>query len=366
MKRKIHIIVGARPNYMKANPVFKAFNTSNLYELTLVNTGQHYDYNMSDSFFIELGMKSPDVNFDVRSGTHGQQTARIIEKYESYLFNQKPDLIMVFGDVNSTIACSLAAAKLQIPIAHVEAGLRSYDWEMPEEINRVLTDKLSTILFTTSPEAESNLNKEGISKNIFFVGNTMIDTLVSFCHYFDSSKILDDNNLLEKYCLLTFHRPSNVDNIENLKKLVVSLEKTAEIIDCIFPVHPRTKIKLEESGLINRLLNNEHFHLLDPLGYIDFMRLQKDACIVITDSGGIQEESTFFGVPCLTIRNNTERPITISQGSNKLIGEQYSRIPIEVNKILNEKLDNFMIPELWDGNASKRIKSVVDRYFDKK
>jgi len=365
MKRKVHIIVGARPNYIKAYPVFKILNNSNLYEVILINTGQHYNYNMSKLFFVELGMKSPDVNFNVGSGTHGQQTAKIIIKYESYILKHPPDLVIVFGDVNSTIACSLAASKLNIPIAHVESGLRSYDWTMPEEINRVLTDRLSTLLFTTSPEAETNLNKEGIYKNIFYVGNTMIDTLVFLKNNFNSSKILNELKINREYCLLTFHRPSNVDNKNNLKKLINSLQKITNKLDCVFPVHPRTKVKLEEFDLINKLIKNKHFHLIDPIGYIDFMHLQQNASIVITDSGGIQEETTFFGVPCLTVRENTERPITVSKGSNKLIGTEYDNIPLEVNLVLSEIEKSFSIPKLWDGSATNRIEKTLDNYFNK-
>ena len=356
--------MGARPNFIKANPVYQILNNDKLYEVVLINTGQHYDYNMNQLFFEELGMESPDINFNIGSGTHGQQTAKIIEKYESFLFKNRPHIVIVFGDINSTIACSLAASKLNIPIAHVESGLRSFDWKMPEEINRVLTDRLSTLLFTTSPESEINLNKEGICKNIFYVGNTMIDTLVSLKKNFNSSEILNKLNITKKYCLLTFHRPSNVDNNSNLKKLINSLQDMTNTLDCVFPVHPRTKRKLEENNLINKLIKDKHFHLIDPIGYIDFMHLQQNASVVITDSGGIQEETTFFGVPCLTVRENTERPITLSKGSNKLIGVKYDNISNEVKLVLSEYEKDFSIPNLWDGNASKRIKNVLDSYFN--
>lgn len=359
---KIHIVVGARPNYIKANPVYEALEALDRFELVLINTGQHYDHNMSTLFFHELGMKPPDVDLEVGSGTHGEQTGRILQSYEQILFHQSPDLVMVLGDVNSTVACSLAAVKLHIPVAHVEAGLRSFDRTMPEEINRVLTDQICQWLFTTSQECETNLNNEGISsQNIHFVGNTMIDSLVAFQEYFSASTIHEQLNLHRPYAVMTFHRPSNVDEDERLIALVEALEETSTLLDCVFPVHPRTRRKLEQSGLWQRLESNTHCHVLLPVGYIDFMRLQRDAQVVLTDSGGIQEETTFLGVPCLTVRDNTERPIAITQGTNKLIGTDYSVISHEVEMVLTKKRHETRQPELWDGHAAQRIAEVIEK-----
>ena len=286
-KSEIHLVVGARPNYIKANPLYQALAELNRFDLKLINTGQHYDHNMSTLFFDELKMKSPDINLEVGSDSHGVQTAKIMERYEKVLMDKTPNLVIVFGDVNSTIACSIAAVKLHIPVAHVEAGLRSFDRSMPEEINRILTDQISELLFITSPEAETNLNNEGVSSNnIHFVGNTMIDSLVAFQDHFTASTIKDQLNLNKHYVLMTFHRPSNVDENKNLKHLVQALEKVSETLDCVFPIHPRTRNKLDDFGFLNRLHLNPRFHILDPIGYIDFMRLQKDASIIITDSGG--------------------------------------------------------------------------------
>tara|TARA_B100001123_G_C15191627_1_gene979619 strand:+ start:140 stop:1237 length:1098 start_codon:yes stop_codon:yes gene_type:complete len=364
MKPKIHIIIGARPNFIKAHPVYHSLNQLNKFELKLVNTGQHYDQYMSGIFIQELGMRQPDIDLEVGSGLHGEQTGRILSLYEQVLIKEKPNLVIVFGDVNSTIACSLASAKLDIPIAHVEAGLRSFDWKMPEEINRVLTDRLSTFLFTTSPEAKDNLINEGIStKKIHFVGNTMIDSLMEFKDKFDKSnirKILDING---DYALITLHRPSNVDNKDNLIELINSIQDTSKVIPCIFPIHPRTKHKLTSRKIYNELIENKDIKLIEPLGYIDFMCLQKNARVVITDSGGIQEESTFFGVPCITVRENTERPITISKGSNKLIGTKYEKIPKEVEIIMNNKNNKYSIPTLWDGKSADRISKVLETYY---
>mgnify|MGYP000200388831 CR=1 FL=1 len=365
MKPTIHLVVGARPNYIKANPVFQRLDELDKFDLVLVNTGQHYDHNMAAIFIDELGMKAPDINLGVGAGTHGAQTAKILAAYEKVLIEHSPDLVVVFGDVNSPIACSLAATKLQVPVAHVEAGLRSFDWSMPEEVNRVLTDRLSTLLFTTSPEAERNLNKEGIaSAGIHFVGNTMIDSLVQCQRHFAKSTIQNDLGLVGNYALMTFHRPSNVDDGASLHQLVTAIIAVAERLPCIFPVHPRTKNKLEDIGLLESLQNYDKIFLIDPIGYIDFMHLQQHAAIVLTDSGGIQEESTFFGVPCLTVRENTERPITTTQGTNKLIGIDYERIPQEVDLVLATNSKEHTVPDLWDGKAANRISAIIDDYFN--
>jgi len=320
---------------------------------------------MASIFIDELGMKAPDINLGVGPGTHGSQTAKILAAYEEVLIEHSPDLVVVFGDVNSTIACSLAATKLQVPVAHVEAGLRSFDWSMPEEVNRVLTDRLATLLFATSPEAESNLNKEGIaSAGIHFVGNTMIDSLVHCQGHFAKSTIRNDLGLVGDYALMTFHRPSNVDNEASLQQLVTAITDVAGRLPGIFPVHPRTRNKLENAGLLDTLQKNDKIFLIDPIGYIDFMHLQQHATIVLTDSGGIQEESTFFGVPCLTVRENTERPITTTLGTNKLIGIDYRRIPQEVDLVLAANLKEHTVPDLWDGKAANRISAIINDYFN--
>jgi UDP-N-acetylglucosamine 2-epimerase (non-hydrolysing) len=360
---RIHIVVGARPNYIKANPVYRALEALDAFELMLVHTGQHYDHAMSALFFDELQMKAPDLSLEVGSGSHGVQTSRILERYEKVLLEDRPDLVMVFGDVNSTIACALAAVKLHIPVAHVEAGLRSFDRTMPEEINRLLTDQIADLLFITSPEARDNLVREGVAETkIHFVGNTMIDSLISFTPHFKASTIRSTLGITNPYALMTFHRPSNVDDEAHLRKLMAALESLTDRLTCVFPVHPRTLKKLEEFGLRQRLAANPRFLLLDPLGYLDFMRLQMEADVVLTDSGGIQEESTFFGVPCLTVRDNTERPVTITQGTNRLVGTSYDNIPVEVDRALQSQPKERTVPERWDGIASERIAQVITEW----
>ncbi len=360
---KIHLIIGARPNYMKADPVYKALTSANKFELTLVHTGQHYDHHMSQLFFDELGMQKPHITLEVGSGTHGSQTARILERYEQVLRNNPPDLVIVFGDVNSTIACALAAVKMHIRVAHVEAGLRSFDRSMPEEINRVLTDQISDLLFLTSLDARANLIHEGVDPGkIHFVGNTMIDSLIAFQNKFDQSAILKQLKLTGPYALLTLHRPANVDTQDNLSALVDALNETSKLLDLVFPIHPRTRKNLLEFDLLDTLKKNNRCQLLEPLGYIDFMRLQRDAAVVLTDSGGIQEESTCFGVPCLTVRDNTERPVTITNGTNKLIGTDYRKIPGEVQLVLENDPPTSLVPELWDGQAAGRIAEILLNY----
>jgi len=357
--KRIDLVVGARPNFIKAFPVYRALERTGQFSLRLINTGQHYDDNMAAVFFEQLKMKKPDINLGIGSGKHGEQTARILDEIEREFLSEKPDLVIVFGDINSTLAAALAAAKLNIPIAHVEAGLRSFDRTMPEEINRILTDQISELLFITSLEAEGNLLNEGKDKDqIHFVGNTMIDSLIQFEPLFNGANIKDKYELKNKdYILITFHRPSNVDNPGNLKRLITSLNKVANRTPCLWPVHPRSREKIEtiSAKTHDRLL------MTDPLGYLEFMGLQRDASAVITDSGGIQEESTFLGVPCLTVRDNTERPITIEQGTNRLVGIEYSNI-LEVMKEAIIEQSKPKIPELWDGKSSERIVNVLLRH----
>ena len=357
--KRIDLVVGARPNFIKAFPVYRALDELEYFDLRLINTGQHYDDNMAAVFFEQLKMKEPDINLGIGSGKHGEQTARILMELEEVLLENRPDLMMVFGDVNSTVAAALAAAKLHIPVTHVEAGLRSFDRSMPEEINRVLTDQMSDLLFITSPEAEDNLIKEGKDKSqIHFVGNTMIDSLIRFQPLFDSAHIKDACGFQDKeYILITLHRPSNVDNPANLEQIIASLNKVADITPCLWPVHPRSREKMETITA----KTHDRLIMTDPLGYLEFMGLQRDASAVITDSGGIQEESTFLGVPCLTVRDNTERPITIEQGTNRLIGTDYSNIPGAVKEAIVKNSEP-IIPELWDGKSSERIVNVLLRH----
>ncbi len=354
--KRIDLIVGARPNFIKAFPVYRALERTGQFSLRLINTGQHYDENMVAVFFEQLKMKEPDINLGIGSGRHGEQTARILDEIEREFLSIKPDLVILFGDVNSTLAAALAVAKLNISVAHVEAGLRSFDRSMPEEINRVLTDQISDLLFITSPEAEVNLLKEGKDKDqINFVGNTMIDSLIRFQPLFDSVHIKDECGFQDKeYVLITLHRPSNVDDPVNLEQLIASLNCVAEIVPCLWPLHPRTRKQLDN---ITPKVHDRLF-IIDPLGYLEFMGLQRDAAAVITDSGGIQEESTFLGVPCLTVRDNTERPITIEQGTNRLVGTEYSNIPEIVREAIVEKSVP-RVPELWDGKSSERIARVL-------
>ena len=363
----VHLITGTRPNLVKAVPVFKALTHIKKATFSLIHTGQHFDHSMKEVFFKDLDISDSVIQLDGRGLSHASQTASIMCKYENYIINQTPNLIIVFGDVDSTLACSLVASKMNIPIAHVESGLRSFDRTMPEEINRVLTDQLAQLLFTTSPEAEENLLKEGKCQDqIFFVGNTMIDCLEFFKNKFDKSKIIKKLNVQTSYALMTFHRPSNVNNAQNLYSLVNSIIALSKVIVSIFPVHPRTRKLLNSLSLTQKLKDENNIILTEPLGYIDFMRLQKKASVIITDSGGIQEESTYFGIPCLTVRDSTERPITVTNGTNKIIGTSYSNIVDEVELVLGKQyIGKRKIPDLWDGNSSERISNILFDYINK-
>ena len=358
MKTVIHII-GARPNFIKASPLIKKMQKLNVNNLVL-HTGQHYDKNMSKVFFDELKIPTPDYNLNAGGGSHTKQTANIMIGCERYFLENNPDLVIVYGDVNSCVAASLVASKMGIKIAHVESGLRSYDRKMPEEINRILTDSISDFLFLTSEDALDNLVKEGISEDkCFLVGNTMIDSLVEFESKFDLSNILHKLKLKKSmYSLITLHRPSNVDNKSDLKFMMDSIVKVSKNIKCVFPVHPRTKNNLQKFNLYNKYNSLDNLEIINPLGYIDFMCLQKNSKFIITDSGGIQEESSYFKVPCLTSRDNTERPITISNGTNKLIGANYKNI---VKETLNINYDITSNINLWDGFSSDRIIKILER-----
>ncbi len=352
---KILHVVGARPNFMKVAPVIKALGKKDNIRQMLVHTGQHYDINMSDIFFTQLAIPAPDINLEVGSGSHAMQTAQIMTRIETVLLEKKPDLVLVYGDVNSTVAAALVCAKLLIPIGHVEAGLRSFDRTMPEEINRLLTDQVADLLFTPSLDGNENLIREGIpSEKIHLVGNVMIDTLRPP----EEAELkwptrLNINFEENRYALVTLHRPSNVDETAMLAKIMAALENLSTNIHIVFPIHPRTRARIASSGLL--VTENRRFQLIDPVGYLDFLSLQQKARLVITDSGGIQEETTFLGVPCLTVRDNTERPVTVSIGTNILVGQDMERLRSEVDRILAGHAKRGAVPPLWDGKASERI-----------
>jgi len=356
MKKIVHV-VGARPNFMKAAPVWKAIADLSKFEQILIHTGQHYDNYMSDIFFRELLLPEPDYNLNIGSDTHARQTAAIMIKLEDTLLDIRPNLVVVYGDVNSTAAASIVCSKLQIPFVHVEAGLRSFDRRMPEEINRLITDQLADLLFTPSKDGDENLINEGIDKEkIHFVGNVMIDTLSLL-----NSKASPPQKFkyLEDFVLVTIHRPSNVDNIENISIIIENLIKVSKSLKVVFPIHPRTRNKLLENNI--DITSNPNFHLIDPLGYLEFLGLMNKARVVVTDSGGIQEETTWLGIPCITVRENTERPITVSVGTNKLIGLDYDRIPAEVSSV--KPIIDQSIPKYWDGKASIRIAKIIQDFL---
>ncbi len=345
-------MVGARPNFMKIAPIMLAMRPYRRIKPLLVHTGQHYDVNMSDAFFKDLELPEPDIHLEVGPGTHAVQTARVMERFEKVLFKEKPDLVLVVGDVNSTLACALVASKLHITVAHVEAGLRSFDRRMPEEINRVLTDHMSDFLFTTCEDANRNLAKEGIARDkVFLVGDVMIDTLLYYMKK-DSLRGSDE----EEYAVVTLHRPSNVDDKDTFERISRALSKIAQRIPIIFPAHPRTKKQIELFGLKNHYGN---IKLLDPLGYLDFLKLYSRAKFVLTDSGGIQEETTILNIPCLTIRENTERPITVELGTNVVVGTDEERIVREAEKILRGERKNKKPIKYWDGKAAQRIVRIL-------
>src|SRR5215475_5398570 len=352
---KILNVVGARPNFMKMAPIIAAIKRrSNEVSQTLVHTGQHYDEAMSAAFFRDLRMPEPDIHLETRAGTHAQQTARVMLAFEEVLIAQQPDWVVVVGDVNSTIACALVASKLNVRIAHVEAGLRSFDRTMPEEINRLLTDQLADLLLTPSADADANLLREGIpNERIVRVGNVMIDTLFQQVKRAGNSTILDELELRPReFAALTLHRPANVDDPESLGRILYAIGAIARELPVIFPAHPRTRARMREFGLGAPA----GVRLIAPLGYLDFLQLWSNARLALTDSGGLQEETTAAGVPCLTLRENTERPITVEQGSNRLVGSDPARIISAAREILSGGVSNAgRAPELWDGHAADRI-----------
>jgi UDP-N-acetylglucosamine 2-epimerase (non-hydrolysing) len=354
-------VVGARPNLMKIAPLVREMGRHPAITPVLVHTGQHYDPQMSDIFFAELGIPAPDIHLGVGSGSHGAQTGRIMAALEPVLLERRPDLLLVVGDVNSTLAGTLVAAKLGVPVAHVEAGLRSFDRTMPEEINRLVTDALADFLFTTEPAADANLRREGVPEGrIFFVGNVLIDTLLA---QQERARALDMPARYGLppggYALLTLHRPSSVDEPATLVDLVGTLAAVQTRLPLIFPLHPRTAARLQAAGLQTALEALPHLRLTEPLGYLEFLGLLAAARLVLTDSGGIQEETTILQVPCLTLRTNTERPITLEQGTNRLVGHDRAQILAGVDGILAGGGKQGAIPPLWDGHAAERIVAVL-------
>jgi UDP-N-acetylglucosamine 2-epimerase (non-hydrolysing) len=360
---KIVNVVGARPNLMKVAPLMEAFAARAGIEALLVHTGQHYDANMSDLFFRQLGIPEPDLNLGVGSASHAVQTAEIMKRFEPVLLERRPDAVLVVGDVNSTIACGLVAVKLGIKLVHVEAGLRSFDREMPEEINRVLTDAISDLLFCTEQSGVDNLRREGVApERVHLAGNVMIDTLVKHRARAEQSGILRELALEPGgYAVLTLHRPSNVDDPATLAGILSALEVVARDMPLVFPAHPRTRDKLRTFGLEGRLAKSGGLRMTDPAGYLDFLKLMSSARLVLTDSGGIQEETTILRVPCLTLRENTERPVTVELGTNQLVGRDPARIVAAYRKVMSGEARPARLPPGWDGSAAVRIADVIER-----
>ncbi len=360
---KILLVAGARPNFMKIAPVIrqlktrnKELNADNLF-WKLVHTGQHYDYDMSKVFFEDFSIPEPDYFLNVGSWSHAQQTAKIMIAFEKVCLEEKPDIVMVVGDVNSTLSCSITSKKLNIKVAHVEAGLRSGDMTMPEEINRIVTDSISDFLFVTEKSGIDNLMKEGKKEEqLFFVGNTMIDTLLYSLEKLKRMKLPGING--SKYAIVTLHRPSNVDNKEKLKGILTALMEISRDMDIYFPIHPRTEKNINSYGLTN-LIEDSNIKTMPPKSYFEFLAIWKDASLVLTDSGGLQEETTALGIPCFTIRDNTERPVTISEGTNKLVGTKREMIMSAYSTFKNGISKKSKIPELWDGKAAERIVNIL-------
>ena len=353
----IHLVCAARPNFMKIAPLYHALKKEAWAKPFIVHTGQHYDINMSDAFFRDLGIPEPDINLEVGSGSHAEQTARVMMAFEPVCIREKPDWIIVVGDVNSTMACTLVASKLGIKVAHVEAGLRSFDRSMPEEINRIVTDSIADLLFTPSEDGDANLIREGVPKErIKRVGNIMIDTLAVNLEKARQRRPGDQFGVKEEnYVFVTLHRPSNVDNKSSLSVIIDQLVALAEKIPVIFAMHPRTKKNLHQFGL-DQTINGSGLMISSPLGYHDTIGLVDKARFVLTDSGGLQEETTFLGIPCLTLRPNTERPITITNGTNQLTS--LDRLKKDIDNLLNGGGKKGTIPELWDGHTAERIVKI--------
>lgn len=359
MIRLLHV-AGARPNFIKIASILNACARTAEIESVLVHTGQHYSGNMSGDFFDELSIPKPDINLEVGSASHAQQTGEIMKRFEPVLLQHKPDAVLVVGDVNSTVACALVAVKLGIKAIHVEAGLRSFDRTMPEEINRVLTDSISDYLFVTESSGVDNLKREGIEESrVFFVGNVMIDTLERHRVKSDQSKILDDLKLAGgKYGVVTLHRPSNVDDHKAFRRIINALIEIQKDIKIVFPIHPRTSNNLKSSGLDEILNKLPNIVIVKPLGYFDFLKLMSHSTVMITDSGGIQEETTILGIPCITVRENTERPVTVTEGTNRLVGTDTETIITGYRESLNGSRKGNR-PKFWDGKASERVVQIL-------
>ena len=365
MKPIVDLVAGARPNFMKLAPVLRAVRAADRLTPRIVHTGQHYDVEMNGVFFAELGLPAPEVELRVGSGPHGEQTARILERYERWLTESRPDATVVFGDVNSTVACALAAVKLGVPVAHVEAGLRSFDRTMPEEINRILTDAISSCLLVSEPSGVANLAREGVNAaSVHLVGNVMIDTLRAELDRARSLPGADSFDLEGgAFGLVTMHRPSNVDDPAVLERLLRLLAELAEQLPLLFPVHPRTRIAAERAGLSGLLGPGRRLHCVDPLPYRQTLGLMASARVVLTDSGGVQEETTVLGIPCLTLRENTERPITLEKGTSRLVGNDVGRIRAAFGDALRGAWPKGEPIPLWDGAAADRVAGVLGEWL---
>lgn len=360
--QKILCVCGARPNFMKIAPIMKAFHDCGEIEAVLVHTGQHYDKTMSHLFFDELNIPKPDINLEVGSGSHAVQTAEIMKRFEPVVEDICPDYVLVVGDVNSTIACGLVAVKMGVKLIHVEAGLRSFDRGMPEEINRILTDSISDLLFVTEQSGLDNLKNEGVgSEKVHFVGNVMIDTLLANREKAETSDILETMGLSEKkYAVITLHRPGNVDDMGRFKKIITALDYLQNDLKLVFPIHPRTRNNLQGTEIESRMNKMNNLILLEPVGYLAFLKLMNHSALVITDSGGIQEETTILGVPCMTLRDNTERPVTLTEGTNRLVKLTTEDIVRNYEAIKSSGFNvSVHTPDLWDGRAARRIADTL-------
>lgn len=363
MSKKIAVVVGARPNFMKAAPLMRQLlaNTDR-FQSFLIHTGQHYDHKMSQLFFDELKMPKPDIYLGIGSGSHAEQTGRIMIELEKVFTERAPDLVVVFGDINSTMAASIVASKMHIPVAHVEAGLRSFDREMPEEINRIVTDRLSSFLFVSEPSGLKHLKQEGVDEaKVHYTGNIMIDSLVHSLDACRKSTILEQLELEPgRFVVMTMHRPSNVDDQETLGNLLAVVSDIGKSLPVVFPCHPRTAKEMQRSGSLAST-DKRYLRIIEPLGYLDFLRLQVDCRFVLTDSGGIQEETTYLQKPCVTMRSNTERPITVDEGTNILVGPDPEKVRAAADDIMNGRVKSGRIPDLWDGHTAERILEVLKR-----
>lgn len=360
--KKVLVCVGTRPNLIKITQLEKCFRSYPTIEYKLLHTGQHYDYNMNDIFFQQLGVKPPDIFLNINQGSQIEVISQIMKKFEEFILDYKPDLVIVPGDVNSSFACAFVASRYNIPVAHIESGLRSFDMTMPEEVNRILIDDVADLFFVTEPSGEENLLKENKSASkIRYVGNSMIDSLVAFMPLIDKSEIRK-NIHADDYYLVTFHRPANVDDPKNLKIVAEILTEISKLKKIVFPIHPRTRKRFHEFGF-EKVIENNNIIITEPLGYLDFISLAKNASAVITDSGGVQEETTFLGVPCITLRTSTERPVTVTEGTNTMCELDVKTILELLNSIAEGTYKKGAIPKYWDGKTSERIAKQVNGFL---